>query len=59
MCRCGLKSCRVCDLRKLRKRVVRDALRLGGTVPYELRTLIEDGWSVNTIRKVYRSTEGR
>lgn len=54
MCRCGRKTCRICELRKLRKRAVRDALRFGTTVPYEMRTLLDDGWSVNTIRRVYR-----
>ena len=39
-----------------RKRMVRMALRTGQTVPYDLRTLLEDGWSTATIRKVYRRT---
>jgi hypothetical protein len=30
------------------------AKRTGGTVPYDLRTLVESGASVATIRKVYR-----
>ena len=54
MCRCNRKSCNVCECRKLRKRTVREALALGTTVPYELRTLIEDGWSIDTVRRVLR-----
>lgn len=57
MCRCNSKRCNVCELRKARKREVKLALQQGRTVPYELRTLIEDGWSVDTVRKVYRSTK--
>ena len=39
-----------------RKRMVRMALQTGQTVPYDLRTLLEGGWSAATIRKVYRGT---
>ena len=50
---------RATELRRMRKRAVRTALATGGTVPFDLRTLIEDGHSSNTIRKVIRVTGGR
>lgn len=58
-CRCRRTSCVECKNRRHRKDTVRDALRLGGTVPWSLRTLVEDGWSVDTIRKVYRDESPR
>jgi hypothetical protein len=42
------------EARKARKRAVRLARQNGGTVPFDLRTLIEDGWSLDTIRAVIR-----
>lgn len=41
--------------RKERKRQVRQAVKLGTTVSYDLGTLLEDGHSLNTIRKVCRA----
>lgn len=43
------------EARKERKRVVRQALQLGQTVAYDLRTLLDDGHSIATIRKVHRA----
>lgn len=45
------------EKRRERKRAVRRALESGGTVPFGLSTLPEDGWSAATIRRVYRATE--
>lgn len=42
------------EARKARKRAVRQALQLGQTVPYDLGTLLDDGHSLATIRKVCR-----
>lgn len=36
------------------RRLIRLAAHTGGTVPFDLRTLIESGVSLDTIRKVYR-----
>lgn len=38
--------------RRKRRREVREALQLGVTVPYDRRTLSEDGWGPKTIDKV-------
>jgi hypothetical protein len=43
------------DNRKEIKRQIRLAYRTGGTVPYDLRTLIESGASTQVIRAVYRN----
>lgn len=58
MCKCNRKTCHVCECRKLRKRAVREALGHGSSVPYTLNTLLEDGWSVTTIRRVHRVSAG-
>ena len=42
------------DLRRIRKRAVRMAVKTGGTVPFDLRTLIEDEHGFYTIKKVIR-----
>jgi len=36
------------------RREIRIAVKAGRTVPFDLRTLIESGASLKTIRKVYR-----
>ena len=45
--------------RRERKRAVRLALQTGGTVPFDLRTLIEDGHSNATIARVIRPRDRR
>lgn len=50
---------RATELRRFRKRAVRLAVSTGGTVPYDLRQLVEDGHSIATIRKVIRPRELR
>lgn len=55
-CRCTHRDCLSCINRKMRKRVVKDALRLESTVPYSLAVLLDDGWSPATIRKVLRAS---
>lgn len=57
-CKCSKRGCMICDNRKFRKRAVREAKAAGRTVPYDMRTLLEDGHSPATIRAVFRS-QGR
>lgn len=42
------------ESKKLVKKAIYDARNLGTTVPFDLRTLVESGASLDTIRKVYR-----
>lgn len=44
------------DRKKEIKRNIRTAYKVGNKVPYDMRTLIESGVSLNVIRAVYRGS---